>query len=260
MLNSPEFDAAVLPNGQAGLIFVNDMGGGLLETRFKAYFTEHGMNPSQQLSTSSAWYPQLATFQGKVVAACVDDRIGSGTYQQLLVRTSSDNGASWGAEFTPFGTETFDATHLSPLLTASRDGTRLYLFNCCALSLPQYRYTTDPALGSWTAATTAGDGTMHVVASSDCSTGGPYHIYECERSRNFDFLETATSGQWLYISRADSGYTNGSRGTQVGTLGGAWSAQVDHGGSGGLNCCAEGNASAFLDRNGAIYYVCVSEK
>src|SRR5439155_6904065 len=118
VLNSPEFDAAVLPNGQAGLIFVNDMGGGLLETRFKAYFTEHGMNPSQQLSTSSAWYPQLATFQGKVVAACVDDRIGSGTYQQLLVRTSSDNGASWGAEFTPFGTETFDATHLSPLLTA----------------------------------------------------------------------------------------------------------------------------------------------
>src|SRR5437773_5119512 len=63
VLNSPEFvDAAVLPNGQAGLIFVNDMGGGLLETRFKAYFTEHGMNPSQQLSTSSAWYPQLATF------------------------------------------------------------------------------------------------------------------------------------------------------------------------------------------------------
>jgi RHS repeat-associated protein len=261
VLNSPEFvDAAVLPNGQAGLIFVNDMGGGLLETRFKAYFTEHGMNASQQLSTSSGWYPQLAIFQGKVVGAYVDNRVGSPTYQELLVRTSSDNGATWATEFTPFGTEIFDATHLSPLLTASRDGTRLYFFSCCVSGLPQYRYTTDPALGSWTSATNAGDGTMHLVFSSDCSTGGAYHIYECERSRNFDFLETATSGQWLYISRADSGYTNGSRGTQVGTLGGTWSAQVDHGGSGGLNCCAEGNASAFLDRNGAIYYVRVSEQ
>lgn len=70
LLNSPEYvGATVLPNGQAGLIFVNDIGGGLAETRFKAYFTEHGMNPSQQLSTSSASYPQIASFQGKVVAA-----------------------------------------------------------------------------------------------------------------------------------------------------------------------------------------------
>jgi len=255
VLNSPEFvDAAVLPNGQAGLIFVNDMGGGLLETRFKAYFTEHGMNPSQQLSTSAAWYPQITSFQGKVVAAYVDSRSGSPTYQQLLVRTSPDSGASWGSEFTPFGTETFDMTRQSPLLMASRDGTRVYLFSCCVANIPQYRYSTDPTLLTWTAAAPAGDATMELAVTSDC-TSTPPSSDECMRSRNFEFTETATAGQWLYIARAHTGWTNSSRGTQVGALGGSWSAQYDHFGGGGLNCCPDAQASAFVDRNGAIYYV-----
>lgn len=95
LLNSPEYaGATVLPNGQVGLIFMNDIGAGQRETRFKAYFTEHGMNQSQQLSTASPNYPQIASFQGKVIAAYVDNRSGP-TQSQLLVRISSDNGASW---------------------------------------------------------------------------------------------------------------------------------------------------------------------
>src|SRR5437867_277316 len=222
LLNSPEFvDAAVLPNGQAGLIFVNDMGGGLLETRFKAYFTEHGMNPSQQLSTSSSWYPQITSFQGKVVAAYVDNRTGSPTYQQLLMRTSPDSGASWGSEFSPLGAETFDTTRQSPLLMASRDGTRVYLFSCCVASIPQYRSTIAPVLPSWTAAApAANDTTMELVVNSDC-TSPPPASDECFRSRSFEFTETATADRWLYIARAHTGWTNSSRGTQVGTLGGS---------------------------------------
>jgi RHS repeat-associated protein len=259
ILASPEFvDATVLPDGQAGLIFVNDLGGGVAETRFKSYFAEYGLNPSQQLSTSSAWYPQLLTFQGKVVAAYVDNRIGSPTFERLLFRTSLDSGASWGSEFVPFGAETFNAQRESPVLVASRDGTRVYLFSCCVGQLPQYRYTTDANLLTWTAPAAAGDASMHLVHASDCSTGGSWHIYECERSRNFDFTETATAGQWIYVARADSGFTNGSRGTQVGPLGGPWSAQVDHGGTGGLNCCGHGNASVFLDRGGAVYFIRVA--
>lgn len=260
-LSSPQFvDAAVLPNGQVGLIFVNDQGGGLHETRFKSYFVESGLNPSQQLSTSSAWYPQLATFQGNVIAAYVDDGTTSPTYQQLRFRISPDNGASWGAEFSPFGTETFDTMQVAPLVVASRDGARLYVFSCCVSSLPQYRYTTDASLVTWTAAAAAGDASMHIVANDDCTVGGPTPNLECVRSHDFQFVETAASGQWLYIARSDSGYTKGARGTQVGTLGGSWSTQVDHGGSGGLNCCSEGQANAFVDRSGNIYYIRVSER
>src|SRR6185503_14356 len=96
--------------------------------------------------------------------------------------------------------------------------------------------------------------TMELAVTSDC-TSTPPSSDECMRSRNFDFTETATAGQWLYIARAHTGWTNSSRGTQVGPLGGSWSAQFDHFGGGGLNCCPDAQASAFLDRNGAIYYV-----
>ena len=52
VLNAPEYiDVAVMPNGQVGAIFVNDAGGGSVETRFKRYFAEQGMDPSTQLST-----------------------------------------------------------------------------------------------------------------------------------------------------------------------------------------------------------------
>ncbi len=223
LLNSPEYaGATVLPNGEAALIFVNDMGAGLAETRFKAYFTEHGMNPSQQLSTSSASYPQIATFQGKVVAAYVDNRGGPNQYQ-LLVRTSADNGATWGTEFAPFGAETFDGGNSAPLLVTSRSGNTLYFFNCCVSSLPQYRSTTDPTLVTWTSPAPAGDASMRAVSGNNCGNAGA----ECYRAHTFEFTETATAGQWVYIAKSDSGWGQSGRGTQVGTLGGAWSTQVD---------------------------------
>jgi hypothetical protein len=196
VLNSPEYaGATVLPNGQVGLIFVNDLGGGLLETRFKAYFTEHGMNQSQQLSTASAWYPQVATFQGKVVAAYVDNRSGSPTFQQLLFRTSPDSGATWGAEFTPFGSATYDTTHWTPLLVASRDGTTLYVFSATVDTIPVYRTTQDPALATWTTPVAAGDASMHLTQNQSCGDAS-----ECARTHNFEFTETTVPGQWVYIS------------------------------------------------------------
>jgi len=119
---SPEYvNPAVLPNGQVGMIFRNDAGGGVVETRFKRYFVEWGMDPSQQLSTAAPAYPQLAAFQGKTIAAYVDSRSGSPTQGQLLARVSTDNGASWAAEYSLFGTETFDGGNSAPLLVASRD-------------------------------------------------------------------------------------------------------------------------------------------
>ena len=255
ILNSPEYAGATLmPNGQAGLIFMNIIGGGLAETRFKAYFTEHGMNPSQQLSTSSANYPQIATFQGKVIAAYVDNRSGPNQFQ-LLFRISPDSGASWGSEFAPFGTEAFDAGNSAPLLMTSHSGSTLYLFNCCVSSLPQYRSTTDPTLVTWTTAAPAGDASMRVVTSNNCGNAGQ----ECYRAHTFEFMETATAGQWVYIAKSDSGYGQSGRGTQVGTLGGAWSTQVDHGGSGGLSGGGESRATTFLDRGGNVVYVRAGE-
>src|SRR5437867_2387995 len=91
-VNSPEFlSVAVMPNGQVGMLFLNNAGGGVTETRFKRYFAEYGADPSQQISTASPWYPQLATFQGKTIAAYVDTRNAS---FQLLFRVSLDHGTS----------------------------------------------------------------------------------------------------------------------------------------------------------------------
>ena len=249
---SPEYvNPTVLPNGQVGMIFRNDAGGGVVETRFKRYFVEWGMDPSQQLSTAAPAYPQLAAFQGKTIAAYVDSRSGSPTQGQLLARVSTDNGASWAAEYSLFGTETFDGGNSAPLLVASRDGTKLYLFNCCVSSLPQYRYTTDPALVTWTSPVPAGDASMRVVSGNNCGLAAA----ECYRAHTFEFTETATAGNWVYIAKSDSGYGQSGRGTQVGTLGGSWSAQVDHGGSGGLSGGGESRATAFLDRAGNVIYV-----
>jgi len=247
--------ATVMPNGQVGLIYGNGDDGvnTMAEIRFKRYFTEHGLDPSQQLSTAGPYYPQIATFQGEVIAGYVDSRSpNAGTF---IFRISTDNGATWGAEFRPFGSELFDRTNFAPMLVTSRDGTHLYLFTAPSSgALPQYRSTTDPTLATWTAAADAGDTTMHVVRSSDCSVPGVLAPNECQRSRNFFFTELS-SGQWLYIAIEDCACTNGSRGTQVGTLGGSWSPQVDHGGAGGINSGAEGTATAFVDRAGAVYFL-----
>jgi RHS repeat-associated protein len=242
---------ALLPNGQVGLLFRNDAGGGVVETRFKRYFVEWGMDASVQLSTAAPSYPQLAVFQGKTIAAYVDSRSGSPTQGQLLVRVSTDSGATWGPESSPLGTETFDAGNSAPLLVASRDGTKLYLFHCCVSSLPQYRYTTDPTLVTWTSPVAAGDSSMRLVTGNNCGLAAA----ECYRAHTFEFTETAVAGNWVYIAKSDSGYGQSGRGTQVGTLGGAWSAQVDHGGSGGLSGGGESRATTFLDRGGAVVYV-----
>jgi hypothetical protein len=90
------------------------------------------------VSAASPSYPQLAAFQGKTIAAYVDNCGGPNQFQ-LLFRVSTDNGATWGAEYAPFGTETFDSGNSAPLLVTSRDGRTLYLFHCCVTSVPQYR-------------------------------------------------------------------------------------------------------------------------
>jgi hypothetical protein len=124
-LNAPGYiDVAVLPNGQVGTIFMNDEGCcGLYEIRFKRYFAEWGLDLSQQISTASTRYPQLATFQGKVIAGFVDNRGGSPTFGEFIVRVSADGGTSWGTEYAPFGSETFAPDDWAPLLITSRDGT-----------------------------------------------------------------------------------------------------------------------------------------
>lgn len=250
-VNSPQYIApAMLPNGQVGLVFRNDAGGGVTETRFKRYFVEWGMDPSLQLSTAAPSYPQLAAFQGKTIAAYVDTRGGPNQFQ-LLFRVSTDNGATWGSEYAPFGAETFNSGNSAPLLVTSRDGSTLYFFNCCVSNRPQYRSTTDPTLVTWTSPVAAGDTTMRVVSGNSCGNAAQ----ECYRAHTFEFTETATAGQWVYIAKSDSGFGQSGRGTQVGTLGGAWSAQVDHGGSGGLSGGGESRATAFIDRNGNVIYV-----
>ena len=178
---SPEYvQPALLPNGQVGLIFRNDAGPGVVETRFKRYFVEWGMDASVVLSTAAPSYPQLAVFQGKTIAAYVDSRSGSPTQGQLLVRVSTDSGATWAAEYSPLGTETFDGGNSAPLLVASRDGSKLYFFNCCVSSLPQYRYTTDPTLATWTTPVAAGDASMRPVSGNNCGLAAA----ECYRGTN----------------------------------------------------------------------------
>lgn len=250
-VNAPQYIApAILPNGQVGMVFRNDAGAGVVETRFKRYFVEWGMDPSVQLSTASPSYPQLVAFQGKTIAAYVDNRGGPNQFQ-LLFRVSTDNGATWGSEFAPFGAETFDAGNNAPLLVTSRSGSTLYLFNCCVSNLPQYRSTTDATLVIWTSPAPAGDGTMRWVSGNNCGNAAA----ECYRAHTFEFTETATAGQWVYITKSDSGFGQSGRGTQVGALGGAWSTQVDHGGSGGLSGGGESRATAFIDRAGNVIYV-----
>jgi RHS repeat-associated protein len=250
-VNAPQYIApAILPNGQVGMVFRNDAGAGVVETRFKRYFVEWGMDPSVQLSTASPSYPQLAAFQGKTIAAYVDDRGGPNQFQ-LLFRVSTDNGATWGSEYAPFGAETFDSGNSAPLLVTSRDGSTLYFFHCCVSNRPQYRSTTDATLVTWTTPATAGDSSMNWVSGNNCGSAGA----ECYRAHSFEFTETATAGQWMYITKSDSGSGQSGRGTQVGTLGGPWSAQFDHGGSGGVSGGGESRATAFLDRSGDVIYV-----
>jgi RHS repeat-associated protein len=248
---SPQYIApAVLPNGQVGMVFRNDAGAGVTETRFKRYFVEWGLDASVQLSTASPNYPQLAVFQGKTIAAYVDNRGGPNQFQ-LLFRVSTDDGATWGSEYAPFGTETFDSGNSAPLLVTSRDGNTLYLFHCCVSGRPQFRSTADPTLVTWTSPAAAGDTSMRVVSGNNCGLAAQ----ECYRAHTFEFTETATAGSWVYIAKSDSGFGQSGRGTQVGTLGGSWSGQVDHGGSGGLSGGGESRATAFLDRSGNVIYV-----
>ena len=253
---SPQYIApAVLPNGQVGMVFRNDQGAGVTETRFKRYFVEWGLDASLQLSTAAPSYPQLAVFQGKTIAGYVDTRGGPNQFQ-LLFRVSTDSGATWGSEYAPFGAETFDSGNSAPLLVTSRDGSTLYLFHCCVSSRPQYRSTTDPTLVTWTSPAPAGDTSMRVVTGNNCGLAAQ----ECYRAHTFEFTETATAGSWVYIAKSDSGFGQSGRGTQVGTLGGSWSGQIDHGGSGGLSGGGESRATAFLDRSGNVIYVRAGER
>src|SRR5439155_7185441 len=163
---------------------------------------------------------------------------------------------TWGAEYAPFGIETFNSFDFAPLLMTSRDGLRLYVFSCCVggtfPGIPQYRVTTDTTLVTWTAPAAAGDTSMAQAAHNSCGNSGA----ECACAHDFSFMEAATAGQWVYIAKSPSGSAQSGRGTQVGSLGGAWSAQVDHGGSGGISgCCGESTATTFLDRSGNVYYI-----
>lgn len=247
-LADPQYiDVAVMPNGQVGTIFQNGYTNHG-DIRFKRYFAEQGLDPAVQLSATS-WnvYPQLATFQAQFVSDWVESSSGV-----LIFRTSTDDGATWSAPFQPFGTTTFSPGNYSPLLVTSRDGTKLYVFACCdANSHPTYSYTTDATLATWTAFATTGDASMHAVSNNNCGNSGQ----ECYRAHLFEFTELP-SGSWLFITKSASGYGQSGRGTQVGTLGGAWSTQVDLGGSGGISgCCGESRATAFVDRNGYVFYV-----
>ncbi|MGH8733593.1 MAG: sialidase family protein, partial [Burkholderiales bacterium] len=246
-LASPRYiSAALMPNGQVGLIFLN-VDGFTTETRFVRYTDEHAVGTSVQLSTAAPWYPQLATLGSTLVAAYVDTRAPNAG--KLILRTSTDNGATWTGEANPFGSETFDAGGFAPRLVASRDGTKLYLFNHVSGQVPKYRYTTD--LSTWTTAANAGDGTMRLPSGNNCGSAGQ----ECYRAHSFGFMETASTGSWVYITKSDSGWGQSGRGTQVGTLGGSWSTQVDHFGSGGISGGGDSTATTFLGRSGEVYYI-----
>ncbi|MDQ2913449.1 MAG: discoidin domain-containing protein [Chloroflexota bacterium] len=258
VLNAPEFiQPAVLPNGQVGIVFLNDDGCcAQYEIRFKRYFDEWGLDPSQTLSTANSWYPQLATFQGKVIAGYVDNISGSPTFGKFLFRVSTDGGSTWGLEYAPFGTETFNYNDWAPLLITSRDGSRLYFFNCCVggtlPGTPLYRYTTDPGLASWTAAAAAGDSSMAIAQHNNCGGSGQ----ECYRAHNFSFTENV-AGQWVYVAMSTG--ASAARATQVGPLGGSWSAQVDMGGQGGIFHGSSSNPTTFRDRSGNVYFLQLDE-
>src|SRR5438132_13466072 len=60
-VTSPRYlSAAVMPNGQVGLLFQNNGS----EIRFKRYLTEQSTASSVSLSSAAPAYPQLATFKG----------------------------------------------------------------------------------------------------------------------------------------------------------------------------------------------------
>jgi len=246
-VSSPRFvSAALMPNGQVGLVF-NNVSGSSGETRFVRYTAEHGLAQSIQLSTAAPAYPQLAVLGTTLVAAYVDTR--SPNSGKLILRSSTDNGATWSSESTPFGTETFDTTYFAPRVVASHSGATLYLFKATSGAVPTYRSTTD--LSSWTSAAAAGDSSMRVVTGNNCGSAGQ----ECYRAHAFGFMETATSGSWVYIAKSDAGFGQSGRGTQVGMLGGSWSTQVDHGGSGTISGGGESTATTFLGRDGSVYYL-----
>src|SRR5712692_7071271 len=248
----PKFSsAAVMPNGNVGLLYANGDNGTntSAEIRFSRYTSEHAIASSMQLSTAGPAYPQLTTFRGRLVAGYVDTRAGSAG--RFTLRVSDDSGATWSAEATPFGTESFDASGFAPRLVASRDAQTLYLFSAASGAIPQYRSSVDPTLSSWSAPSAAGDGSMRVAAGNNCGSAGD----ECYRAHAFSFVESATVGRWIYVAKSDSGYAQSGRGTQVGVLGGAWSTQVDHQGSGGLSGGGDSSATTFLDRQGFVYFI-----
>jgi len=249
-LASPRYvSAAVMPNGNVGVVFTNV--GTSSEVRFLRYTDEHSLASSVQLSTAAPAYPQIAVLGSTVVAAYIDTR--SPNDGKLIIRTSTDSGSSWSSESNPFGSETFDYADLAPRLVANKAGTTLYLFTAASSAIPQYRYTTN--LSSWTSAAAAGDSSMHIAELNNCGSAGA----ECGRAHAFSFMETATAGTWVYVAKSASGYGQSGRGTQVGTLGGSWSTQVDHGGSGGLSGGGESAATTFLGRDGSVYYVRAGE-
>lgn len=89
-VSSPRYIAvAVMPNGQVGMIFDNSGS----ETRFKRYIDEQATDPSIQLSTAAPAYPQIATFQGELVAGYTDTRAPNAG--RFILRISTDNGATW---------------------------------------------------------------------------------------------------------------------------------------------------------------------
>lgn len=246
-LTSPRYiSGTVMPDGNVGLIFENQNGSSG-ETRFLRYTGEHALASSVQLSTAAPWYPELAVLGTTLVAAYVDTR--SPNTGKLVIRTSSDSGATWSAESYPFGSETFSYDGWAPRLVASHAGTTLYLFTAADNAVPSYRSTTD--LATWTTPAAAGNSSMHVVTGNQCGNGGQ----ECYRAHPFEFMETATAGSWVYITKSAAGYGQSGRGTQVGSLGGSWSTQVDHEGSGTLSGGGESTATTFLDRSGNVFYI-----
>jgi RHS repeat-associated protein len=252
-LASPRFvSAAVMPGGQVGLLYANGDNGvnTAAEIRFSAYTGEHALSASLQLSTAGAAYPQLATFGDRLVAGYVDTRTPN--VGKFIVRVSDDDGATWSAEANLFSGSTFDPWTFAPRLVASRDSATLYFFHAAVDSIPQYRSTTDSTLATWSSPTAAGGVSMRQAKGNSCGNSGQ----ECYRAHAYSFMETATAGTWLYIAKSDAGWAQSGRGTQVGTLGGTWSTQVDLGGSGGLTgCCGESTATTFLDHSGDIYYL-----
>src|SRR3990172_8959237 len=168
-----------MPNGQAGLVFSNNG----TEIRFARYTSELALDPSVPLGAVSSGYPQLVTFRGRLVAAFVDTR--PGLTGRLAFRLSDDSGASWSAPLYPFGGETFDTFTFAPRVVASRDGQTLHVFS--GSGIPRYRSTSDPTLGSWTAALPAGDATMRPASGNNCGASSP----ECYSAHAFSFMETA---------------------------------------------------------------------